>query len=132
MIQHIPAKAFCEALDVVLRNQSTPIYDAVPRCASLPYMTYGEISIEPAGTKDLDICDVSIDLYIWSDFPGKKECFEIFEDVAAAFSSYQIDMRNKGYMAISQYLKTATTVAKDENGFSAIVTLGTKIQYIGG
>lgn len=133
MIVRLPISAFQNKLIAMLREkQTTPVYDSVPPNAAPPFITTGDCMTEPAGTKDLDITDVTFELNVWSKYPGHKEINEICEDVLTAYTSWPLDLRPEGFRVLSQDYKTAASLAMEDGTIVGKVTLAAKIQNTGG
>ena len=130
MIIHIPMVSFQKAVTALLKGKlSVPIYDCVPKEARLPYVTIGDFTAEPDGAKLIDISNVTLELYVWSQYPGKKEINEISESIVSVYTSNRLDLSADGFLVLSQWYESVRTQPKEEGGYVATVTISAKIQY---
>lgn len=57
------------------------VFDEVPATATYPYIVLGEETANEYDTKDLKGSQTTINLHIWSEYQGSKECKNIMDRV---------------------------------------------------
>ncbi|MBT2680052.1 DUF3168 domain-containing protein [Bacillus sp. ISL-35] len=77
--------------DVSLKNMITGVFDAVPKDQAYPYVVIGEPAMLPFDTKTVPGEEISLVIHAWSDYPGKKETFNILNACQKALS-YKLDL----------------------------------------
>lgn len=130
----IPLLPFQKALYKLLSvGQTTPVYDYIPSEfseAKLPYITLGAATIKPAGSKDKDIYDCTIQIHAWSEYEGRAEINEIMNDVATVLSMAPLDMAEEKFLAINQEVTFFEAFEAETEGYHGVVTFRAIIQDI--
>lgn len=70
-----------------IKGIDTPVFDYVPEKTEFPYVVLGEIEEVPENTKTTVGSRITQTLYVFSNAEGKKETFEIINDIKESFSS---------------------------------------------
>ncbi|MEG0798699.1 MAG: DUF3168 domain-containing protein [Acidaminococcaceae bacterium] len=130
IIRRMPMTVLQTAVYSILQHQTTPVYDDVPKDAAMPCITFGPFTCKQVGNKGTDINDISQQLYIWSEYEGKKELNEIANDVYAVLTSYPLELAN-GFIALSQDVDFFEAFAEEDSGYHGVITFVAKIQNIG-
>lgn len=132
IIKRIPMNALQKGVYSILSTkQTTPVYDDVPACAAMPYITIGAFTCKNAGNKTVDISDISLQLHIWSDYHGKAEVNGIANDVTTALTLYPLDLSNDNFNVMDQGVDFFEAFQEDEDGYHGVVTFVAKIQNLG-
>jgi Protein of unknown function (DUF3168) len=63
--------------DTALSQKITGVFDEVEEGQAFPYVTLGEPTVNPFETKTSYGEDIPWVLHCWSQYSGKKECYEI-------------------------------------------------------
>jgi Protein of unknown function (DUF3168) len=63
--------------DTALSQKITGVFDEVGEGQTFPYITLGEPTVNPFETKTSYGEEIPWVLHCWSQYPGKKECYEI-------------------------------------------------------
>ena len=118
---------------ILSTKQTTPVYDDVPKKAPMPCITLGSFTCKNTGSKSVDISDVSLQIHIWSDSPGKTEVNEIANDITQALTSWRLDLSASGFLVMGDYADVDFFEAfpEDPAGYHGVVTLVAKIQNKG-
>lgn len=133
IIRRIPMNALQRGVYSILSQyQTTPVYDDVPENAKLPYITLGAFTCKQTGNKTADICDISLQVHIWSEYEGKKEVNEIANDVTAVLTSWPIDLSAEGFNMMSQDVDFFEAFPEEVAGYHGVITFTAKIQNLGG
>lgn len=130
---------------ILSTKQTTPVYDDVPNdgeikdedgnpvSVTLPYITFGAFTCKQLpGDKTSDICTVSQQLHIWSEYEGKKEVNEIANDVTAALTAWPIDLSADGFNVMSKDVDFFEAFPEETYGYHGVLTLVAEIQNLGG
>ncbi len=72
--------------DNALRQKVTGVFDAVPEDTQYPYCTIGEPTVTPFETKTTYGENIPWVLHCYSDYNGKKECYEILNLMVQAIT----------------------------------------------
>jgi hypothetical protein len=64
----------------------TRIYDAPPRDAAFPYVSFGQLSVADWSTGTESGAEHQLTLDVWSREAGKRECYAILDAVTAALN----------------------------------------------
>lgn len=129
--KRIPLNALQKGMyDILTQCQETPVYDDVPEDATLPYVTFGLFTAKPGGGKVTDISDVSITLFIWSDYAGKAEVNRIAEEIITVFGVHKPDLSAYDFKAMNIEFDMLEAFPEEEDGYRAAVTFVTKIQNV--
>lgn len=128
MNKRIPLNALQKGLLEILKNQTTQVYDHVPKNAEKEYITIEEFTCKPNGAKNTDISDVSVNLHIWSNHKGKKIVNGIAEDVCTVVCSWPIDLSDEGYRVLSQDVDMFEAYEEATTGYHGVITFVAKIQ----
>lgn len=70
--------------NVPLMNKITAVEDSVSATARKPYITIGEPTVTPHTTKSTYGETIVVPIHVWSDYQGKKECYDIFNLILTA------------------------------------------------
>ena len=57
------------------------VYDEVIEGSSYPFVSIGEDIVSEYGTKDLDGGEFTINIHVWSQYTGAKECKNIIDRI---------------------------------------------------
>lgn len=68
------------------------IYDAPPRDAAFPYVTFGDARVGDWSTGTEDGAEHRLTLYVWSRERGKTECWAVVEAVRAALHEAALEL----------------------------------------
>jgi hypothetical protein len=79
------------SLDPVISEMVTGVFDSVGEDQAFPYITIGEPSLLPFDTKNTFGEEVSLVIHVWSDYAGKKECYDILNACFKALA-YRLDV----------------------------------------
>lgn len=130
--RRIPLVAFQKALyDKLTAHQTTPVYDEVPKDAVAPYVTMGEFTYKPVGSKDVDSGDATLQLHIWSDYNGKAEVNSIANDLVQVISAVTLDMSASGFNSVSLDIDFFEAFPEDPEGYHGVLTIVGKTQNVG-
>ena len=133
MKRRIPLNAFQKGVYVLLTaEQDISVYDDVQKDAPLPYISLGEFTAKPGGSKDVDWADVSLQVHIWSDTPGKKEVNTIMNDIVNIVTSNPIDLSEDGFKMRIADVDMCEAFPEETAGYHGVVTITAKIQNLGG
>ena len=139
MIIHIPAQEVRKAVyDILSTKQSTKVYTVIPSDVPYPCITIGSSlhGDETNGAKTVDICDVTLPIYFWSEDTSLTEIQEMVSDVATLLTSYPLEFDPAIFKAIGQDVKDWDIEGDDSISgpwtHRAVLTFTAKIQYIGG
>lgn len=131
MTNRIPMNALQKALFLLLTQyQTTPVYDDVPPDAALPYISFGNLTCKPNGTKDVDKSDVTQQLDIWSEYAGKKEVNGIAEGVIAVLANHPLDLSADQFVVTGGSIDFFEAFPEEDGGFHGVLTIAVKIQNI--
>lgn len=131
--KRIPLNALQKGVyDILTAYQETPLYDDVPEDAALPYVTFGLFTAKSAGGKVTDISDVSITLFIWSDYEGKAEVNQIAEEIIAVLGEHKPDLAAYDFKVMNLEFDMLEAFPEEEDGYRAAVTFIAKIQNMRG
>lgn len=132
MIKRIPlVPTQKEIFRLLTAYQDTPVYDKVPRNAVLPYITIGEFTCKPDGSKDADISFVTMQLHIWSDYEGKIEVNGIAEDILGVISHWPMDLSADNFNVMGQDYDMFEAFEEETMGYHGVITFVAKIQNLG-
>lgn len=131
MIRRIPLNALqIGVYSILSTKQTTVVYDAVPEGAELPYITFSDYEYEFAGSKDVDIVNVTLEIEIWSDYFGKGAINGIAEDVTAVLTAWPIDLSADGFRVLEQEAKNGKG-ARSGTEFYGVVYFSARVQNVG-
>ncbi len=132
MIRKIPLNALQKGVfSILTQHQATPVYDAVPKSAVLPYVTLGEFTNKFGGAKGVDISDVSLQIHIWSKREGKAEVNRIAEDLVEALTLNSADLSADGFRVNSQDIDFFEAFPEEIAGYHGVLTFIAKVQNLG-
>jgi len=57
------------------------IFDEVPEGTATPYVTIGEDTTTDYSAKGIDGSDITVNIDVWSEYKGSKECKEIMDRI---------------------------------------------------
>lgn len=63
------------------------VFDDVPESTPYPYLTIGEATATNWDTKTFNGEEITITFHVWSNYKGKKECYEILDSVINSLST---------------------------------------------
>jgi len=136
MIRRIPLIPLQAAIYNVLKPpiyiDGVPVYDNVPKKATLPYITLGAFTCRTNGAKRVDIADVSIQVQIWSTYSGKKQVNEIANDVMTILTSVPLDLSADNFKVMEQGCDMFESFPEETYGYHGVITFTVKIQNLGG
>lgn len=121
-------KAIYKMLTPPVYEDGAPVYDNVPKGAKLPYITFGDFTCKPDGTKDLNIYSVTMTLNIWSEYSGKKQVNEIAEDVTTILTLSRLDLSEDKYKLLEQDCNFFEAFPEERFGYCGVITFVAKIQ----
>lgn len=132
--QRIPMDALQTAMyNILTANQSTPVYDNVPRSAAADYITFGSYTWKTNGSKAIAIGDATLNVHIYSSKKGKKIVNQIANEVASIVSAVELDLSAAGFRVMSQGVDMIEAFPDDESdGYHGVITVAAKIQDMGG
>lgn len=64
-----------------LSTLSCPVYDAVPKGSTFPYVTIGEDTALDWSTKTANGQEVTVTIHVWSRYEGMKEVKQLTDEV---------------------------------------------------
>ncbi|TWH49595.1 DUF3168 domain-containing protein [Sporomusa sp. KB1] len=132
MRRRVPINPLQTAIYNLLKEkQTTPVYDKLPKKQSFPYILISDYEYTLSGAKDTDICDITFELEIWTDYQGKTEVNEIVEDITYVLTAGKIDLSASGYKLIEKDAKSGKGARQDAL-FYGIVNFNAKTQNMGG
>lgn len=68
------------------------IFDAAPRNAAFPYVTFGDTRVTDWSTGTGEGAEHRLALHVWSREPGKAECLAALEAIRAALHDAALDL----------------------------------------
>jgi len=74
------------------------VYDHVPNNASKPYIAIGEPIVTPLETKTSYFEEIPFTHHIYSDYSGKKETYDIMNDMLKSLSSAPLQIEGVFYL----------------------------------
>ena len=108
------------------------IYDDVPKDALLPYATFGVVSSEDMGAKEVDATTTSVEIHIYSESQGRKELNDIAEAIIDKLSGIVFDLSEYGYYQVRGCISNYDSEPEDVQGYHGVITYVAEIQYKGG
>lgn len=114
------------------QHLDTPVYDDVPPTENPPYITVGLFTCKDTSTKVNDICDVSVNLDIWSDYRGKKEVNEIANDVITVMMAAPFGELANGFFVVGHDVDFFESFNEDDYGYHGALTFIFKVQNMEG
>ncbi|WP_315273129.1 DUF3168 domain-containing protein [Selenomonas sputigena] len=129
VIREVPMVAHHEALVKLLQNgQDCPVHGAVPLKAKRPYITVGDATFKPNGTKDCLIWRISTVIDVWAAREQRKKLNEIMNDVSTLLTGYWNKLHIEGFRVMDCDIDFLETFEEAEGGHHGIVTLVTDLQ----
>jgi hypothetical protein len=101
--------------------------DDNPIPVKLPYITFGAFTCKPLKNKTVDMCDVSQQLHIWSEYEGKKEVNGIADDITAVLTSWPLVLEDD-FEAIEQDIDFFEAFPEDAGGYHGVITFIARVQ----
>lgn len=128
-MKRIPLNVLSAALYRRLsEHQDVPVYDDVPADAAAPYITFGLFTCKEAGTKTNDICDVTVNIDVWSEYAGKKEVNQIANDIITLIQSADLDLSADQFAFLGSEVDFFEAFPEDTAGYHGVITIIFKIQ----
>lgn len=128
-MKRIPLNEFTNALyERLFKYQTIPVYDDVPCNARIPYITFGLFTCKDAGTKTNDICDVTANIDIWSEYAGKKEINQIANDIITIVQAAPFDLSGDNFKSLGCEVDFFEAFPEDDHGYHGVITFIFKIQ----
>ncbi|WP_226639322.1 DUF3168 domain-containing protein [Priestia flexa] len=95
--------------DNLLNKKITGVFDEVIEGTPYPYVTIGEPTVLPFETKTSFGEEVAIVLHCWSQYPGKKEAFEILNLILGAITKSPLVITG-GFSLLKTELEQMTVI----------------------
>lgn len=113
----------------VINGRVVPVYDDVPKGATLPYISFGAFTCRDKAEKTVDVSDVSLQIEIYSEYQGRKEVNEIANDLIAIFGVLKPDLTADGFQIIRQDSTMFESFTEaDFEGYRGVISYDAKIQ----
>lgn len=91
------------------------IFDAAPRNAAFPYVTFGDVRVADWSTGSGEGAEHRLVLHVWSRERGKAECFAAIEAIRAALHEAALDL--DGHVLVNLRFEAAD-VGQDRDGIT--------------
>jgi len=78
---------------VLLTEKVSGVFDAVPENQPYPYVVIGSPFTNPFDTKVTNGEEINLTIHVWSDYNGKKECYELL-NICQQLLNYRHDVTN--------------------------------------
>lgn len=117
------------------KHQTAKIYDAVPDNQNLrynlPFITFGNFTYSPNGTKVNDVSRVTLNLDIWSSEDGRSEVQEIANDLIflIEYGAFPLD---DDFVILKQEIEMFESFSEDGMGYHGVLTIAFEIQNLKG
>lgn len=129
-MKRIPLNIVAAALyQRLTKHQTVAVYDDIPPDAEAPYISFGLFTCKGDGTKTNDICNVTANIDIWSDYAGKKEVNEISNDIITLVMATLLDLSNDKFLHLASEVDFFESFPEEDvNGYHGVITFLFKIQ----
>lgn len=128
-MKRIPLNVVTAALyQRLTEHQTIPVYDDVLPDADAPYISFGLFTCKDDGTKTDDICNVTANIDVWSNYAGKKEVNEISNDIITLIKAALLDLSADGFKHLDSEVDFFESFSEDDSGYHGVITFIFKIQ----
>ena len=129
VIREVPLVALHAALVKLLTvGQRCPVYGEVPPKAARPYITVGDATFKPVGTKEMLIWRVTTNVEVWAAREQRRNLNEVMNDIATIITGYWNKLAVEGFCVIDCDIDFLETFEESGGGYHGIVTVVTDLQ----
>lgn len=131
-MKRIPLLAFQKAVYTLLSTyQDYPVYDDLPKDTTYPCIQIGAFTCKNNSVKNIDICDVSLQIEIFSEYQGKKEVNSVANNIISILSSVELDLSEDNFKIMSGEISMFESFSENNNdGYRGVITLDAKVQNL--
>ena len=129
VIREVPMVALHTALVKLLTvGQRCSVYGEVPPKAARPYITVGDATFKPTGTKDCLIWRVTTNVEVWASREQRRNLNEVMNDIATILTEYWSKLAVDGFHVMDCDIDFLETFEESGGGYHGIVTVVTDLQ----
>ena len=129
VIREVPMIALHTALVQLLKaGQPRPVYGEVPPKAARPYITVGDATFKPIGTKESLIWRVTTNVEVWAAREQRRGLNEVMNDISTLVTAYWNKLAVDGFHVMDCDIDFLETFEENGGGYHGIVTVVTDLQ----
>lgn len=105
------------------------VYDRPPKAVDFPYARIGDTQALDDGGQDLDICEITVTLHVYSRAVGAAETRGLCRTIAASLKGWLPDLTAAGFVAVSLHQPEAK-IFEEQDGHTThgVITVTASVE----